>query len=173
MGIQLFDFCVGVWVGGHPPPTQTYIKRCAMKFHIFWYQSYGRHRTSKKAMIEKLFEKWILRGLKLRGLIWNQISTPNYVYQNDHRNKTYKRVILRIKRSRIWAQPTQFQNQSEISKNEFPGNWTKSWISPESAWFTDSFSIFENKKIAHRKKLWRFLLPKFDLTIQNIFTIVN
>ena len=77
-------------------------------------------------------------------------------------------VILRIIRPRIWTQPTQFQNLSEISKNEFPGNCTKSWISPESAWFTDSFSTFENKKIAHRKKLWRFLLPEFNLTIPRL-----
>ena len=74
-------------------------------------------------------------------------------------------VILKTKRPRIWTQPTQFQNLSEISKNEFPGNWTKTWISTESAWFTDSFPIFENKKIAHGKKFWRFLIPEFNLNI--------
>ena len=36
---------------------------------------------------EKLTEKWKLRGLKLRGLRRNQISTPDYIYQNDHRKK--------------------------------------------------------------------------------------
>ena len=76
-------------------------------------------------------------------------------------------VILRTKRPRISIQPTQFQNLGGIFKNEFPGNWTKSWISPESAWFTDSFSIFEIKKIAHGKKLSRFLLPEFNLSIGN------
>ena len=38
-------------------------------------------------------------------------------------------------------------------------------ISPESAWFTDSFSTFGNQKIAHRKKVRRFLIPEFNLTI--------
>ena len=81
-------------------------------------------------------------------------------------------AILRIKRPRISMQPTQFQNLSKIFKIEFPGNWTKSLIYPESAWFTDSFPFFENKKIAHRKKLWRFLLPEFNLleTVQFYFS---
>ena len=55
-------------------------------------------------------------------------------------------MILRIKDLRIWTQPTQFQIPSEIFKIEFPGNWTKSFISSESALFTDSISIFANKK---------------------------
>ena len=38
-------------------------------------------------------------------------------------------------------------------------------ISPESAWFTDSFSTFGNQKIAHRKKVRRFLIPEFNLII--------
>ena len=74
-------------------------------------------------------------------------------------------VILTIKHPRIWPQPTQFQNLSEIFKIEFPGNWKKSLISPESTWFTDSFPTFRNKKIDHRKKLYRFLIPEFNLEI--------
>ena len=42
-------------------------------------------------------------------------------------------VIFRIKRPRILMQPTQFQNLSEIFKIEYPGNWTKILVSPESA----------------------------------------
>ena len=53
-------------------------------------------------------------------------------------------------------------------KTEFPGNWTKNWISPESARFTESFSIFWNKKVAHTKKLFRFLIPEFNLDITYI-----
>ena len=37
-------------------------------------------------MTEKLSKKWILRGLKLRGLRQNQISTPLIKYDNDRRN---------------------------------------------------------------------------------------
>ena len=37
----------------------------------------------KKVMAEKLPKKWILRGFKLRGLRQNQISTANFIYEND------------------------------------------------------------------------------------------
>ena len=36
---------------------------------------------------EKPTKNWKLRGLKLRGLGQNQISTPHSIYENDHRNK--------------------------------------------------------------------------------------
>ena len=36
---------------------------------------------------EKLTENWKLRGLKLCGLGRHQINTPDYIYQNDRRNK--------------------------------------------------------------------------------------
>ena len=38
-------------------------------------------------MNEKLSKKWILRGLKLRGLTQNQINTPYSMYENDRRKK--------------------------------------------------------------------------------------
>ena len=60
-------------------------------------------------------------------------------------------VTLRIKRPRIWTQPTQFQILSEIFKSEFPGNWIKLFISPESAWFTESVPIIGNKKTPLQK----------------------
>ena len=34
-------------------------------------------------LIEKLTKNWKLRGLKLRGLGRNQITTANFIYQND------------------------------------------------------------------------------------------
>ena len=39
-------------------------------------------------MAEKLPKKWILQGLKLRGLLQNQISTPYFTYVNDQYYKT-------------------------------------------------------------------------------------
>ena len=36
---------------------------------------------------EKPTKNWKLRGLKLRGLSQKQISTPRFIYQNDHRYK--------------------------------------------------------------------------------------
>ena len=32
-------------------------------------------------------ENWKLRGLELRWLSKNQINTPHFIYENDHRNK--------------------------------------------------------------------------------------
>ena len=36
---------------------------------------------------EKPTKNWKLRGLNLRGLSQNQISTSSFFYENDHRNK--------------------------------------------------------------------------------------
>ena len=52
-------------------------------------------------------------------------------------------VILKIKHPRIWTQPTQFQNPSEIFKIEFPGNWTKSFIFPDSSRSTEFTLVFD------------------------------
>ena len=53
-------------------------------------------------------------------------------------------TIFKIKHPRKRPQPTQFQNLSKIFKIIFPGNWTKTFISPESAWFTESDTTFWN-----------------------------
>ena len=74
-------------------------------------------------------------------------------------------VILGTKHPRIWVPPTQFQNFNQNSKIEFPGNLAKIFISPESEFSTESFPVFWNKKIARRKKLWRFQAPEFNLSM--------
>ena len=43
--------------------------------------------VSNELIPMKLTRKWNLRRLKLRGLRPNQISTPDFIYQNDPRNK--------------------------------------------------------------------------------------
>ena len=73
---QLFDFCVGVWVGGHSPATLSHTSKDAQfNFTSFDTNLMGAIGRRKKAMTEKQSKKWILRGLKLRGLRQNQIST--------------------------------------------------------------------------------------------------
>ena len=54
-------------------------------------------------------------------------------------------VILGIKHPRMWVPSTQFQKLSKNFKIEFPGNWTKILISPESEWFTESVPNFWNR----------------------------
>ena len=78
-------------------------------------------------------------------------------------------VTLRSKHPRIWVQPTQFQNLSEIFKIDFPGNRMKILISPESVCFTEPVPNFWYRKIAHIKKLCPFLIPEFNLRINLIF----
>ena len=67
-------------------------------------------------------------------------------------------VISRMKNPRIWVPPAQFQNLSKNFKIEFPGNWSRTLISPESAWFTKSFPVFL-KNHWHKKVIPEFNLP--------------
>ena len=74
-------------------------------------------------------------------------------------------VILRGIHPRILVPPTHFQENSKKNKVGFSWNRTKIFISPESAWITESVPIFLNKKIAHTKKLCRFQIPEFNLAM--------
>ena len=74
-------------------------------------------------------------------------------------------IILGTKHLRIWTQPTQFQNLNEIFKIDFPENRMKISLLLESAWSTESVSILWKEKNAYTKKLFRFLIPEFSLSI--------
>ena len=63
-------------------------------------------------MTKKLSKKWILRGLKLRGLSQNQISTLYFIYQNDQRKKIYEMSEFENKT------PTHIDATHAISKSE-------------------------------------------------------
>ena len=61
-------------------------------------------------------------------------------------------MTLRIKNLRIWTQPTQFRNLSEISKIDYPENGMKFLIPPESVCLTESVPRFQDrphKKVMH------------------------
>ena len=70
------NFCVGVCIGEHPPSS-------------FDTDAITGGDRGNMVLHKKLTKKQKLRRLKLRGLMWNQISTPNFAYQNDQRNKLY------------------------------------------------------------------------------------
>ena len=55
----LFNFCVGVWVGGHP----------RAKIDIFWSKSHDSGAQWVKPTNENPAKNWKLRGLKLRGFV--------------------------------------------------------------------------------------------------------
>ena len=77
-------------------------------------------------------------------------------------------MIMGMKNPRIWSPPTQFQKLSKNFKIKFPGNWTKTLISPESARLTEVVPTFWKENNAHTKKIFRFLIPEFSLYIEKL-----
>ena len=61
-------------------------KKSKSEFQILVCRPYS---TPEKLLNEKVSKNWVLRGLNLRGLRWNQISTLYFIYQNDQRKKIY------------------------------------------------------------------------------------
>jgi len=112
------DFSTFAWASSANFLTKFF--EFLIKFHIFWYQAYGQ-------------------------LMWNQISTLNFAYKNDQRNKIYTFGNFENKT------PTQFQILSDIFKIEFPGNWIQFFISSESGLLTESATTFRYKKSAIEK----------------------
>ena len=88
---RIFDWKMGFLTFAWATPCMGMVRQLFSNslFNIFWYHAYGRRLTPKKVMNKKLSKKCILRGLKLRGLMWNQISTLNIAYQNDQRDNIY------------------------------------------------------------------------------------
>ena len=129
------------------------LKRSAGEFGTFWYESYG-------CCWLRLYGFDPKTDLNLRRLRYNQINILQYLYSNVHQNERNSHYDFE---SQI---PTHFQKQIVINlKTRFPGNLIKSLTFPESAWFTEPVPIFRIKKIVEIKKLWRFLVPEFNLKI--------
>ena len=116
------------------------------------FTSFGTHPMGAvgrgKKYDKNTLQKCILRGWKLRGLMWNQIA-----YQNDQRNKIY---TLGDCENRT---PTHFQkfcNSRKLNQNLYTSRiGIKDELVP----------IFWIKKIAPAKKLFRFLIPEFSLSL--------
>ena len=93
----LFNFCVGVWVGGHPRANVPFRSKDAQENSTFSdIIVVTEGDRGKMVSYEKLTKNWWLRGLKLRGFTWNQRSTPSFIYEND------QRTIYHCKSSKIW-----------------------------------------------------------------------
>ena len=83
-----FFICVGVWVRGQDAANFWHIWKDAQKnFASFDTNVVLGGAGANMVLNEKPTKNWKLRGLKLRGLGQNQISTPHFIYENDHRNK--------------------------------------------------------------------------------------
>ena len=85
---HLFSICVGVWVGGHHATNFSHISKDAQEnFASFDTNVAVVGDGANMVLNEKLTKNWKLRGLKLRGLTWNQINTPYFIYEIDQRKK--------------------------------------------------------------------------------------
>ena len=74
---------MGVWVGGHRPASlKLFYDDSFLNLQHFDTKLMGAAQRGKK-LRSKNGQKWILRGLKLRGLTLNQINTPYLIYEID------------------------------------------------------------------------------------------
>ena len=113
---------------------------------------------------EKPTKKWKLRGLKLRGLRQNQISTLIFAHENDRRNKVYKLSGFRDETPKhicpahaISKIEKKFQNRTpkESDQNfDIPGISVIQWMS----------SKFLKKKNRPHKKVMTISYPGIQPT---------
>ena len=79
---------MGVWVRGHHATNFSRVSKDAHENSAsFDINVVVVGDGANMVLNEKPTKNWKLRGLKLRGLSQNQISTPYFIYENDHRNK--------------------------------------------------------------------------------------
>jgi len=77
---------VGVWVGGHLRANLWHISKDAQEnSSSFDINVVVGGDGANMVLNENPTKNWKLRGLKLRGLGRNQISTANLIHQNDQR----------------------------------------------------------------------------------------
>ena len=87
---SFLNFCVGVWVGGQPWTNFLFISKDALFDCASFDTSIVTGRPWEDIVLfEKLLEKSILRGLKLRRFDWNSINhNENYLKMLRTKNQT-------------------------------------------------------------------------------------
>ena len=79
---------MGETVGGKSPEvSRVFSKDPLMNSEHFDTNLMGAADCGYMVSAKKPAKKWILRGLKLRGLSWNQMNTPYFIYEIDQRKK--------------------------------------------------------------------------------------
>lgn len=127
----LLNFCVGVWVGGSLTYSVNYLHRSKdvqKNQHLLIPVSARRPVESHGANMER---KLKITGVKIAWvhaawIMHNQISTTNFIYENDQRNKINIAGDFEnedVAHANRYC-PRKFQNWAKISKIELPGNWT-------------------------------------------------
>ena len=85
---RLFSICVGVWVGGHHATNFSHISKDAQENFVSFDTNVVVVGDGANMVLNgKPTKNLKLRGLKLRGLTWNQINTPYFIYEIDQREK--------------------------------------------------------------------------------------
>ena len=144
-----WNICVGVWVGGHHATNFSHRSKDAQEnstsFDINFITGGGREKGVSN---EKPTKNWKLRGLKLRGLIWNQISTPNFTYENDQRKKIYTLGDFEKKTPTHMAATHAISKSERNFQNRIPSELDKNfYISRISMthWISYHFLMYKNR----------------------------
>ena len=79
---------MGVWVRGHHAANFSHISKDAPENSTsFDTKVVVVGGGANMVLNEKPTKIWKLRGWKLRGLTWNQMNTPYFIYEIDQRKK--------------------------------------------------------------------------------------
>ena len=100
--------------------------------------------------------------------MWNQISTPNFAYQNDQRNKIYTSGDFKNKTPTYMAATHAISKSKRNFQNRIPRELDKKFYIPRFVvihWITSNIQIFKNR---HNFFLWAiFLVSKIEIESVN------
>ena len=131
----------------------------------FWASSLIK--VDQKWVFEQFMVTWLINCSKTQ--FWSTIIGSNWIKSdfsmslNADQNFWFKRGFSNKRNGDFGNETsTQIQKLSKNFKIEFPGNWRKTLISPESAWLTELFPIFWKEKKPTQK-----IIPIFHSGIQS------
>ena len=146
---QLFNICVGVWVRGQDAAKFSHISKDAHKNSAsFDINVVVVGDGANMVLNEKPTKNQKLRGLKLRGLMWNQISTPDFAYQNDQRNKIYTLGDFEKKTPTHMVATHAISKSQQNFQNRIPRELDKNFYIPRISmiyWISSNFLKLKNR----------------------------
>ena len=86
--------------------------------------------------------------MKLRGLMWNQISTPDFAYQNDQRNKIYTLGDFEKKTPTHMVATHAISKSQQNFQNRIPRELDKNFYIPRISmiyWISSNFLKLKNR----------------------------
>ena len=121
------NFCVGVWVGGQSGANFfSSLKDAQFDCASFDTSIVTEERWGVIVLFEKLLEKTILRGLKLRGFDWNPINHNKKLSQKVEYKKSNTMVVLIFKFTHAYSySPRNFKIRLKFPKSNSHRIWPK------------------------------------------------